>query len=102
MNNTMTNYLLITLSLYITVQLIRTTLTIYEDVRESMKRRERKEQFVNNHPEMKGVDVDEDELMVFTSGERIKDRVMMNDDDSDNTPLMTKLMDEFDFDEDDD
>lgn len=102
MNNTMTNYLLITLSLYITVQLIRTTLTIYEDVRESMKIRERKEQFVNNHPEMKGVDVDEDELMVFTSGERIKDRVMMNDDDSDNTPLMTKLMDEFDFDEDDD
>ena len=101
MNNTMTNYLLITLSLYITVQLIRTSLTIYDDLRQSIKKREKDELFIGNHPEMKGIDIDDEELLCFSSGEGIKDRVMMNDDDSDNTPLMTKLMDEYDFDDDD-
>ena len=101
MNNTIINYLLIISSIYLTLLLARTTYYTTEDVKESIKNREKREQFTNNHPEMKGIDIDEDDLLVFSSGERIKDRVLMNDDESDNIPLMTKLIDEIELDDDD-
>ena len=98
----LTNYLLIIGSITLTVQLIRTINSIIQSFKETIKKREKDEQFKGNHPEMRGIDIDEEELLCFTSGEGIKHQVLMNDDEGDNTPLMTKLMDEYDFDEDDD
>ena len=97
----LSNYLLLITSIALTIYSIKTISSIIQSTRQSIKKREKDEQFKGNHPEMRGINIEEDELLCFTSGEGIKQQVLMNDDEGDNTPLMTKLMDEYDLEDDD-
>ena len=101
MNNTLTTYLLIIASITLTLQSITLVTSLINSIRHTLRSNNHKHKLISNHPELKDIDIDEEELLSFTSGESLKHKILSNEEDSDNTPLMTKLLDEIE-DEDDD
>jgi hypothetical protein len=95
------NYLLLIASLLITIHLIKTIISTIQSIRQSIRKREKDNEWKNNHPELMNVNTEEDELLCFSSGEGLRQQVLMNEEETDNIPLMVKLMDEMELDDDD-
>lgn len=73
----------------VTLVLVIITLTVhlYEKGWNYWRDRRRLARLVNDHPEMDGVDPDEDSLFVFESDDTLKTLVMNNDEPGSNEPF---------------
>ena len=66
---------------WVALLLVNIALMVYlgEKALHFLRDRRRLRRLVNDHPEMKGVDPDEDSLFVFESDDSLKDLVLNND-----------------------
>ena len=73
----------------VTLVLVDLTLLVYliEKVSRFVRERRKISRLVNHHPEMLGVNPDEDGLFVFESDDRLKDFVLQNNEPGTDEPF---------------
>ena len=98
----MLSYLIIIASIVLTIQAINATASASTKLFTVINNNRRKRKLLNNHPELK--DVDLDDLLIFVADDETRSSVISNEEEGDNIPMLSKGMDDWDslFDEDED
>ena len=98
----MLSYLIIIASIVLTSQAINSAATLTTKLVTLINNNRRKKRLTNNHPELKHVDLDLDDLLVFIADDETRSSVISNEEEGDNIPMLSKAMGDWDelFDED--
>ena len=97
----MLSYLIIIASIVLTIQAINATASASTKLFTVINTNRKKRQLLNNHPELK--DVDLDDLLIFVADDETRSSIISNEEEGDNIPMLSKAMDSWDdlFDDDD-
>jgi len=95
----MTNYLSIIASIAIIIYIAKELYKAYYIYNEWREHRQQVKDLTNDHPELKGVDI-ENGLMAFIAPSSVRDMIINNEDDGDNVPMLSKGYSFYDEDDD--
>ena len=96
----MLSYLIIIASIVLTIQAINATASVSTELFTVINNNRRKRQLLNNHPELKHVDLDD--LLIFVADDETRSSIINNEEEGDNIPMLSKGISDWDslFDED--
>jgi hypothetical protein len=96
--------LIILATIYLGNKVFITIYDYYKQIQHQFKQHQLKKKLIANHPEMKGISLDNGDLLFFASDKEFRSLVMNNDEPGDNTAIedddkFAIVVDDYDDDE---
>jgi hypothetical protein len=79
--------LIILATIYLANKVSITIYDYFKQIRQQYKQQQLKKKLIANHPEMKGIALDNGDLLFFASDKEFRSLVMNNDEPGDNTAI---------------
>ena len=83
----MTDLILFLAAIYLSDKIISIGYKYYQLLRHTYKQRQLNKKLIVNHPEMKGISLQDDDLLFFSSDREFKSIIMSNEDEGENIAI---------------